>query len=356
MEEAGEVKAREKVDLLEKVAELRERQTGVIDRFNVVLNSLEKKTSKEDADTLAQIQDYRQYIATVGGFAVDLEDTTSAWIAIKGWLFSAEGGVRLGRNLLSFVIILLLTWIAARIVSGIVSRILGRYGRFSRLLANFLVGAVKWLVIILGLIWALSALEISVGPVLAIIGAASFVIAFALQDSLGSFASGLMILGFRPFDEGDVVEAGGVSGTVTTMNLVSTTIKTFDNQIMIVPNKMIWNAVITNVTGAPTRRVDLTFGIGYADDAEKAMKIMAGVLAEHPLVLEEPAPNIKLHSLGDSSVNFICRPWVKTGDYWAVYWDVMKEVKKRFDQNGISIPFPQRDIHLFMEKGELGKE
>jgi small conductance mechanosensitive channel len=115
---------------------------------------------------------------------------------------------------------------------------------------------------------------------------------------------------------------------------------------MIVPNNVIWDGVITNVTGKPIRRVDLVFGIGYGDDIEHAASVLEGVVTNHPLVLDDPAPVIKLHELADSSVNFIVRPWTKTPDYWTVYWDITATVKKRFDAEGISIPFPQRDIHL----------
>jgi small conductance mechanosensitive channel len=131
------------------------------------------------------------------------------------------------------------------------------------------------------------------------------------------------------------------------MNLVSTSIATFDNQVIIVPNSKIWGDVIKNVTKQKVRRVDLEFGIGYGDDIAKAEEILAGVAAEHPMVLHKPETNIKVHSLGDSSVNLILRPWVKTEDYWTVYWDLIKEVKLRFDAEGISIPFPQRDVHVY---------
>jgi small conductance mechanosensitive channel len=222
--------------------------------------------------------------------------------------------------------------------------------KMADLMREFVVNVVVRAVQFTGLMIAITMLEISIGPLLAVIGAAGFIVGFALQGTLSNFASGLMILAYRPFDVGDVVNIGGVAGTVDSMNLVSTYIKTFDNQRVIVPNNSIWGDTITNVTGLPTRRVDLVFGIGYGDDAEKAKKIMSEILSEHELVLDDPEPNIKLHELGDSSVNFICRPWVKTADYWTVYWDVTAKVKQRFDAEGVSIPFPQRDVHLYQEK------
>jgi small conductance mechanosensitive channel len=131
------------------------------------------------------------------------------------------------------------------------------------------------------------------------------------------------------------------------MTIVSTTIRTFDNQIIVIPNSKIWGDVITNVSAADTRRVDLVFGIGYSDSAEEAKRVLAIAVSEHPLCLKEPAPEIFVGELGDSSVNLFCRPWVKTPDYWTVYWDLTGNVKERFDAAGITIPFPQRDVHLF---------
>ena len=137
-----------------------------------------------------------------------------------------------------------------------------------------------------------------------------------------------------------------MSGTVDSMNMLSTTIRTFDNKVVIVPNGKIGGDTITNATASDTRRVDLVFGIGYADDVEKAQAVLEKLVADHPLVLADPAPVIRVNELADSSVNFVVRPWTKTGDYWTVYWDLVKGVKLAFDREGISIPFPQQDVHI----------
>ncbi|HBP22662.1 MAG TPA: mechanosensitive ion channel family protein, partial [Planctomycetes bacterium] len=157
-----------------------------------------------------------------------------------------------------------------------------------------------------------------------------------------NFASGVMILMYRPYDIGDFVQVAGVNGTVTAMSLVSTTLMTPDNQMVVVPNASIWGGIITNVTGSTRRRIDLVFGIGYDDDMAQAEALMREVVTAHPAVLSDPAPVIKVSELGDSSVNFICRPWVKTADYWDTKWDLTRQVKERFDAEGVSIPFPQR--------------
>jgi small conductance mechanosensitive channel len=349
MATAAEQKKQEKVALLERLAELREQRALLLDNLKAVLTALEAKTDADDAATLAEIQDYRLYTSAVRGVDLDVKDTTSAWLAIKGWAMSEEGGIRLSLNVLTFIGILIAAWLISGVFSALIHRAMKRISGTSKLLEDFLVKAARWIVMAIGVIMALAALEISVGPLLAVVGAAGFVIAFALQDSLGNFASGIMILFFKPFDVGDVVDAGGVSGTVESMNLVSTTIKTFDNKTMVVPNNKIWGDVIVNASGVSERRVDMEFGIGYDADIDRAQSILEEVVGAHPQVLTEPAPTIRLSALGDSSVNFIVRPWAKTADYWQVYWDLTRTVKKRFDAEGIGIPFPQRDVHLYLE-------
>jgi small conductance mechanosensitive channel len=221
----------------------------------------------------------------------------------------------------------------------------------SSLAQDFFIKTTGRLIILFGLLIAIAQLGIEVGPLLAGLGIAGLVIGFALQDTLSNFASGLMILIYRPFDVGDVIEGGGVMGKVDQMNLVSTMVLTFDNQMLIVPNKQIWGGVIRNVTHQDKRRVDMTFGIGYSDDIPKAEKVLAEIVTSQKKVLKDPEPVIRLHELGDSSVNFVVRPWSKTDEYWDVYWDITREVKRRFDEEGISIPFPQRDVHIYREDG-----
>lgn len=229
----------------------------------------------------------------------------------------------------------------------------------SSLMKEMIISSIARMVIIIGLLFALAQLGISLAPILAGLGVAGFIIGFALQDTLGNFAAGMMILVYRPYDVGDIVEvAGGVFGKVKSMNLVSTTILTFDNQTLVIPNSKIWGDVIKNVTAQKVRRVDLVFGVSYSDDIEKTEAILQELLDKHPKVLSKPESVVKLHVLNESSVDFIVRPWVKTDDYWDVYWDITREVKMRFDKDGISIPFPQRDVHFYpatAEASQMGK-
>jgi len=264
---------------------------------------------------------------------------------VTDWI--AENGLGLVAKLLLVAVILVFSRFAARFVSRAVGRSLDASTLdISRLLRRVIVSSASNLIMLFGLLVALSQLGISLGPLLGGLGVAGFIVGFALQDSLSNFASGLMILVYRPYDVGDVVDLGGVHGKVDRMNLVSTTILTFDNERLVVPNKKIWGDVIKNVTAQDVRRVDLLFGISYSDDVSRAEAVLSEILQGHDKVLDDPEPVVRLHALGDSSVDFVVRPWVKTDDYWDVYWDVTRAVKTRFDEEGISIPFPQHDVHI----------
>ena len=272
-----------------------------------------------------------------------------SWAAVKSAI-GANAPDMLFR-LLIFLAVLFVFRILARVTKRVVRAASDRSSLgLSDLLKNMLVSISGGVVMATGILMALSQIGISLAPMLAGLGVAGFIIGFALQDSLGNFAAGAMILIYRPYDVDDFVEVTGASGLVKKMNLVSTTIVTFDNQTLVVPNSRIWGDVIKNVTAQKVRRVDLVFGIGYDDDIEHAERVLHEIVLANEKVLKKPEPNIRLHTLADSSVNFVVRPWTKTDDYWDVYWEITREVKVRFDREGISIPFPQRDLHLYTEK------
>lgn len=277
-----------------------------------------------------------------------MQHLRSGWVGLQATL--ADRAPDMVFNLGIFIVVLLVFRMLSRMTRRLVAAACQRSRlRMSTLLESMLVTVSAAAVMAVGIMIALSMVGISLGPMLAGLGVAGFIVGFALQDTLGNFAAGGMILLYRPYDVDDVIEVAGVSGKVKKMSLVSTMITTFDNQTLVVPNSKIWGDVIKNVTAQRTRRVDLQFGIGYDDDIDKAERVLQDIIAKHDMVLETPEPTIKLHTLGDSSVNFIVRPWVKTEEYWDVYWDVTREVKKRFDEEGISIPFPQRDVHIYQE-------
>lgn len=265
---------------------------------------------------------------------------------ITGWLI--DSGPKVLLKLLLFCVIILVFYFIKRGIRAGLEKALSKSSlNLSELARRMIVSTVANLVLLFGFLVALSQLGISLGPLLAGLGVAGFIIGFALQDSLSNFASGVMILIYRPYDVGDLIDVSGAYGRVHKMNLVSTTITTLDNQNIVVPNNKIWGDVIKNVTAQNIRRVDMVFGIGYSDDIEKSEGVLYEILKAHDKVLDDPQPVVKLHTLGESSVDFVVRPWVNVADYWDVYWDVTKAVKQRFDAEGISIPFPQRDVHVY---------
>ncbi|MEO0477242.1 MAG: mechanosensitive ion channel family protein [Planctomycetota bacterium] len=322
----------------QELAQAAGRKTEIQVRFEVVLNAIDAK----GGDTA----EYRDFIDATSSVDVDLLDPEAAGTFAVEWLQSPEGGIAVGLAILKFIVIIVIARIIAGILAGVAKSAVKRLPKASSLLQDFVVAMVRRIVMIIGIVVAIGALGVNIGPLVAAIGAAGLVIGLALQGTLSNFASGLLILIYRPYDVGDVIDGGGVLGKVEAMNLVSTRIATFDNQVMFVPNNSIWNGVIKNITARDTRRVDLTFGIGYSDDMAKAEGIIMEVLNGHDKVLKDPAPVVKVHELADSSVNFVVRPWSAAADYWDVYWDITRRVKERFDAESVGIPFPQRDLHI----------
>ena len=325
------------------------------DTVEVLADSLNKTVEMMKTLEIETGEYRQQLILARGAVTLDIFDPDVIFGLVGNWgrSVSSWAGERMPQiflNLLLFLVIMFVFRILAGLARKLVTKGLDASKlNISQLLRDITIATVKNLVMLIGLLIALGQMGISVGPLLAGLGVAGFVIGFALQDTLGNFASGMMILLYRPFDVGDVVEIGGVFGKVRAMSMVNTTMLTLDNQTLILPNTKIWQDVIKNVTAQTKRRVDLIFGISYTDDIPKAEEILRGILEEHHLVLEEPESMVRLHELADSSVNFVVRPWVMTDDYWDVYWDVTREVKLRFDREGVSIPFPQRDVHIHGE-------
>ena len=315
-----------------------DKKTKLLILFRQVITELEKKGG--------DLGDLKSYADAVSGAQIAVNDDDGFWSKCSSWFTSKEGGVKLGIQILKFLAVILLFWFVAGFVRSVVRKAAERSDRFSELLEQFMIKISFRAVMIVGLIVALGTVGINVAALLTIIGGASFIIAFALQDTLSNFAAGVMLLIYRPFDVGDMVEVGGVSGKIGQVSLVSTTINTFDNKVVLVPNKNVWGQIITNSSASKERRIDMIFGIGYDDDSEKAKQILEQIVIDHELVLDEPEPVIQLHELADSSVNFICRPWVKTENYWQVHWDILKKAKSEFDQAGISFPYPQQDVHI----------
>jgi small conductance mechanosensitive channel len=296
---------------------------------------------------------YRQQLLTATGeITADVLDVGLVAGLVMDWASKArqilaDEGPRILFRLLLVVLILLIFVQLGNLARKLADTALNSSRvQVSQLLRNMIVSIIRNIVILFGALIAISQLGISLGPLLAGLGIMGFIIGFALQDTLSNFASGVMILFYRPFDVGDTVISGEVSGKIDHMSLVNTTFLTFDNQRLIVPNNMIWGSVITNLTAQYTRRVDLVFGVSYDEDIERVEKILHEIVDNYEAVLDSPEPMIKVVELADSSVNIAVRPWVKTEDYWDTYWDLTRAVKLRFDKEGISIPYPQQDVHI----------
>ena len=317
---------------------LSERKAALVNRIEIVLDAYELKGGDSAKD--------RKYIVAVRGIKAAENDIGTRVHAFKAWLKSKEGGVKLLFHTIKFLAILALFRLLSAIAGKLIRRATAKQRHLSGLLKAFINKMAHRVILAIGLVVALGSIGVNVGAALALIGGGAFILAFALQDTLSNFAAGLMLLVYRPFDVGNAVEIGGIKGKVNSVSMVSTTILTFDNQKVLVPNKKVWGDTITNITGMDTRRVDMLFGIGYGDDIEKAQRIITRVVAEHPMILADPVPNIGVHELADSSVNIRCWPWSATVDFLTVRTEVTKRVKEEFDAAGISIPFPQTDVHL----------
>ena len=213
-------------------------------------------------------------------------------------------------------------------------------------LVDFLGTIASTLIVIIAVIAAVDTLGIPATSFMAILGAAGLAIGLALKDSLSNFASGVMLVLFRPFTKGDFVDAGGTMGTVDEIHLVSTILTTPDNKQIIVPNALMYTSAITNYSAKDTRRVDMVIGVGYNDDLKIAAEILMKICQNHPKVLKEPAPKVFINNLGDSSVDFVVRPWAKSEDYWTVLPEVLETAKVELEAAGCNIPYPQTDVHL----------
>jgi len=348
-------KLRRQLATLPKNEELVARITVTEKHMLVIAEILRKRAKRVNDLGLDTTAINAQLIAATGALTTEILDwnviigiASDFFTGIGEWI--SDNGARVVFQFVIFLIILAAAWKVAALGEMVARQALGSMRvKLSQLLERMIVSTTRSVILLLGLLIGLSQLGISLGPLLAGLGIAGFIVGFALQDSLSNFASGLMILIYRPFDVGDVVDVSGAFGTVRHMSLVNTTVLTFDNQTLVVPNNQVWRNVIKNLTGQPTRRIDLLFGISYGDDVEKAERVLHEIVAANDKILKQPEAVIRLHELGDSSVNFIVRPWAKTEDYWDVYWAITREVKLRFDREGISIPFPQRDVHLFTQ-------
>jgi small conductance mechanosensitive channel len=264
-------------------------------------------------------------------------DTIQQFLATKGTDFAL--------NLLAAILILVIGRWVSKLISKIIAQVMTK-AKVEPLLVTFVRHMSYFAMLAFVIIAALDRIGIKLTAAIAVLGAAALAIAFALQGSLSNFAAGILMIIFKPFKVGDFVEAAGVQGTVQEIQVLTTVINSLDNIRIIIPNAQVTNGTIRNFTANDTRRVDLKIGISYGDDLKKAKQVIEGVLAADKRILKNPAPTVAVYELGDSSVNFVVRPWVKPADYWDVYFDVTAKVKLALESNGLTIPFPQRDVHI----------
>ena len=294
----------------------------------------------------------RTLIEEQGSLALALVDTDIASVLyaeattkLKDWLASS------GVNTLLSVFLFIAILVAARWLAGVARRVTGRALRhsdqsISQLLKETLISMAGTVVFLIGVLVALSQVGVSVTPMIAGLGVVGFIVGFALQDTLSNFASGAMILAYRPFDTGDFISAAEVEGTVKKMNLVNTTIVTIDNRVLIIPNSKIWGGVIMNFTGQHLRRTDVIYSVSYSEDLDHVQRVLEELIAADERFLTEPEPIVRVKQFSDSSIDFLVRAYARTEEFWETLWALNKAVKQRFDAEGITIPFPQRDVHM----------
>jgi small conductance mechanosensitive channel len=273
----------------------------------------------------------------------NLPDLGFDWAEV--WTMIQTTGVDFGINLITAIVIFFVgKWVVNLVVKGMLKAM--QKSEVDTTLRRFVANLARMLLMLFVIIAAIGALGVKTASLVALIGAAGLAVGLALQGSLSNFAAGVLIVLFRPYKVGDWIEGGGVSGSVEEVQILTTVLKTGDNKRVIIPNSQIMGTTITNYSANDTRRVDLVVGVSYSDDLDKVRKELQDLVAADDRILDDPAVTIAVSELADSSVNFVLRPWVKTADYWGVYFGLTEAVKKRFDEVGISIPFPQQDVHV----------
>ncbi|MCU7906977.1 MAG: mechanosensitive ion channel [Candidatus Thiodiazotropha sp. (ex Epidulcina cf. delphinae)] len=248
---------------------------------------------------------------------------------------------------MALLVLMIGRWLAGMLI-GMLKKIMVK-GNIDHMLVGFLGNIAYAALLAVVVLAALEQLGVNTTSALAILGAAGLAVGLALKDSLASFAAGVMLIIFRPFKLGDFVEAGGVAGIVEDIRIFHSVLRTGDNREITMPNAQIYGGTIINYSARETRRIDLVIGIGYNDNIKKARDLIKGILEGEETVLKEPAPTVMLLELGESSVDFAVRPWVKSSDYWTTRADLLEAIKAAFDKEGISIPYPQRDVHMIQD-------
>ena len=335
---AGEVDT-EKEQNLVTLTQLKTEQSNLVNRLTTVLDALDEK----GGDTTT----YRQYVGVVSGIEFNLTDTEGLGLRFTTWLTSPDGGIRLGFNLLKFGgILIVATFISPRL-GQLTDRALTRVTNISNLFRGFVVMIVKRGVLVIGALLALASIGVNLGPILAVVGGASFVLAFALQSNLGNFASGLMLLINKPFDVGDEVKVAGYWAYIDSISLASTKLKDFGGNIITLPNNTVWGGDIINYTHADIRKINLPIHVKFTQDMNVIYQMWMDITASHPKVLKTPAPAwFPWNSNYNYYISISLSAWSKTEDYWSVYVDLLKQVQQRLEELNIELAAPIQNIRV----------
>lgn len=284
-----------------------------------------------------------------GGSSAPVDVTNVDW-----WATQIETlrpmGVEIGINLITAIVIFVVGRTIARMLSKTARKVMQRQ-EVDKILESFVSSLLYWALMTVVIIAAIDRLGVQTTSLIAVMGAAGLAVGLALQGSLSNFAAGVLIVLFRPYRVGDFIEAAGVNGVVVQVQILTTVLKTGDNKQVIIPNSEVMSSIITNYSANDTRRVDLTIGVSYDDNLDKVRSTLLEIVKADQRVLTDPECVIAVSELADSSVNFVVRPWVQTADYWNVYFGLTETIKKRFDAEGISFPYPQQDVHIHQTSG-----
>ncbi|MFB2834044.1 mechanosensitive ion channel domain-containing protein [Floridanema evergladense] len=345
LEKSADAESEAKNQLVTTVTELQGQQTAIIDRLNAVLDELEKKGG--------DVKSYRQYIKAVSTVEVDTKDTEGLGLRLISWAQSSEGGLRWAGNFGKFTGIILASIVVSQILGALLNQILSRFGGTSAIMRQFIVMLVKRGGVVVGFLLALTALEVSLGPVLALVGGVSFVLAFALQSNLGNLASGLMIMAYKPFDVGDEIKVGELWGWVEAITLANTKIKGFSGQIFTIPNNNIWNDTIENLSHDKNRKIMLSFRVAFDEDLKKVEQLLIDTFKSHPKVLTNPAPSTFVWQIEEYYISLFAGGWTKKDDFWDTYADIIRLIQKRFNEEGIELAAIPKAIEIGVEMNEL---
>jgi small conductance mechanosensitive channel len=347
LQKSTDAESKAKNQLVVTVTELQSQLTAIDDRFNAILEELEKKGGDP--------KPYRQYTKAVISIDVDTKDTQGLGVRLLAWGKAEEGGLRWAGNTGKFVGIVIVSIVVSQILGAILYRLMKLFGGTSRIMRQFIVMLVKRGGVILGFLVALTALEVSLGPVLALVGGLSFILAFALQSNLGNIASGLMIMAYKPFDVGDEIKLGELWGWVESITLANTKIKGLDGQMFNVPNNTVWGDTIENLSHAQTRKFTHCLRIGFEENLGKVEQLLVEIMKSHPKVLADPAPSTQVWSIEDYYISVKADGWVNKEDFWTVHSDVIRMIRQRFYKEGIQLAAIPKSMDVAEPDNSNGK-